>query len=121
MDSQFIGEIGEMEAARYFMYHGYVILSANYRCKFGEIDLIAEDKKYICFVEVKTRSENMRYAPADAVDYAKRSKIIASAQLYLSKYDMERQPRFDIVEVYFENGEPSKLNHIKGAFDASGK
>lgn len=74
MDSSLIGDYGELEAARYFRYHGYLILAANYRCKFGEIDLIVEDKKYICFVEVKTRSENMLYAPADAVDFSKERK-----------------------------------------------
>lgn len=121
MNSRFVGELGEIEAARYLRYHGYIILEANYECKFGEIDLIAEDRHYVCFVEVKTRSENMRYAPADAVDFSKRSKIIASAQLFLSTYEEERQPRFDIIEVYFENGEPVKLNHIENAFDASGK
>lgn len=121
LNSEFIGELGEIEAARYFRYHGYIILNANYRCKFGEIDLIVEDRKYVCFVEVKTRSENMRYAPAEAVGYAKRSRIIASAQMFLSTYDADRQPRFDIVEVYFENGEPVRLNHIEGAFDANGK
>lgn len=121
MKRQFIGELGEIEAARYFRYHGYLILEANYECKFGEIDLIVEDKKHICFVEVKTRSENSRYAPKDAVDFQKRAKIIASARLFLSTYDMERQPRFDIVEVFFENDEPSKLNHIENAFDATGK
>lgn len=120
MDSNLLGDYGEFEAARYFRYHGYIILAANYRCKFGEIDLIVEDRKYIAFVEVKTRSENMRYAPADAVDFSKRQKIIASAQLYLTDYKMKRQPRFDIVEVYFENDEPVKLNHIESAFDAEG-
>lgn len=120
MDKRYVGELGEIEAARYLRYHGYMLLAANYRCKFGEIDLIAEDKKYICFVEVKTRSENMRYSPADAVDFAKRAKLIASAQFYLAKYKGERQPRFDIIEIYFEDGEPVKLNHIESAFDASG-
>ncbi len=121
MDAKFIGELGEIEAARYFRSHGYLVIAANYRCRLGEIDIIAEDKKYICFAEVKTRSENMRYAPSDAVDYNKRARLIAAAQLFLTDYEMKRQPRFDIIEVYFENGEPVRLNHIINAFDGSGK
>lgn len=119
MDTKLIGEYGEIIASRYLRKKGYEIISSNYSCRLGEIDLIAENKKYICFVEVKTRSENMKYAPADAVHMAKRSKIIATSQFFLKHYKTKRQPRFDIVEVYFEKDEPSKLNHIENAFDST--
>lgn len=118
MDKRFVGELGEIEAARYLRHHGYIIVEANYRCRLGEIDIIAEDKKYLCFVEVKTRSENMMYAPSDAVDNAKRGKIIAAAQLYMTVRKPQRQTRFDVIEVYFENDEPVKINHIENAFDS---
>lgn len=120
MEKALIGDYGELTATRYLRCHGYDIISVNYRCKFGEIDIIAEDKKFICFVEVKTRSENNYFSPADAVDFSKRSKIISSANLFLKDYNMNRQPRFDIIEVYFENDEPSRLNHIENAFDGTG-
>lgn len=120
MEKQLLGRYGEIIASRYLRYHGYVIVSAHYNCRLGEIDLVAEDKKHICFVEVKTRSENMKYTPADAVDISKRNKLIATSQLFLKDYLTEKQPRFDIVEVYFENDEPIKLNHIEGAFDSTG-
>lgn len=120
MNSRLLGKFGEIVASRYLRKHGYDIINANYTCRLGEIDLIAEDKKYLCFVEVKTRSENMRYAPADAVDAFKRARIIAASQLFLKSYDVKRQPRYDIIEVYFENDEPVKINHIENAFDASG-
>lgn len=118
MDKRFVGELGEIEAARYLRHYGYIIVEANYRCRLGEIDIIAEDKKYLCFVEVKTRSENMMYAPSDAVDNAKRAKIIAAAQLYMTVRKPQRQTRFDVIEVYFENDEPVKINHIENAFDS---
>ena len=118
MDKRLIGELGEIEAARYLRRHGYIIVEANYRCRLGEIDIIAEDRKYLCFVEVKTRSENMMYAPSDAVDTAKRAKIIAAAQLYMTVKKPKKQTRFDIIEVYFENDEPIKINHIENAFDS---
>ena len=120
MDSSLLGRFGEILASRYLRTHGYVILSAHYNCRLGEIDLVAEDKKYICFVEVKTRSENMKYSPADAVDISKRQKIISSSNIYLKDYERKRQPRYDIIEVYFENDEPIKINHIKNAFDSYG-
>lgn len=120
MNKALIGNYGELTALRYLRFHGYRIISANYRCKFGEIDIIAEDKKYICFVEVKTRSENNFFSPAEAVDFSKRNKLISSANLFMKNYDMKRQPRFDIIEVYFSDDEPSRLNHIEGAFDGTG-
>lgn len=121
MDSNLLGDYGEIIASRYLRKHGYYIVSANYSCRLGEIDLIAEDKKYLCFVEVKTRSENMKYTPADAVDTTKRTKIIASSQLFMKNYQVKKQPRYDIVEVYFQNDEPVKLNHIENAFDSDAK
>lgn len=121
MDKALLGEYGEIIAARYLVSHGYLIISSNYNRKLGEIDLIAEDRKNICFVEVKTRSENMISTPADAVDFAKRERIIATSQLFLKEYNLNRQPRYDIIEVYFKGDEPQKLNHIENAFDFYGK
>ncbi len=121
MDKQLLGMYGEIIASRYLREYGYMLLSAHYSCRLGEIDLIVSDKKHICFVEVKTRSENMRYAPADAVDFAKRKRIIATSQLFMKEHNVAKQPRYDIIEVYFENDEPVNLNHIEGAFDSIGQ
>lgn len=121
MDKAMLGQIGELAAARYLREKGYQILSANYRCRLGEIDIIAENARYICFVEVKTRSENNLYAPADAVDAAKRKRIVATAQLYLQRNPQEKQPRFDIIEVYLKNARVQRLRHIENAYDGAGK
>ncbi len=118
MEKHSLGRFGEVISARYLRFHGYVIISAQYSCRLGEIDLIATDKKHICFVEVKTRSENMLYAPADAVDASKRNKIIATSQLFLKSFKTDKQPRYDIIEVYFEKDEPAKVNHIENAFNS---
>lgn len=120
MDKRLLGDYGELTALQYLRFHGYKIISVNYRCRFGEIDIIAEDRKYICFIEVKTRSENNYFSPADAVDFSKRRKIISSANLFLKHYDMNRQPRFDIIEIYFKDDEPSDIRHIESAFDGTG-
>ena len=121
MDKKLLGAYGEIIAVRYLITHGYYVVTTNFESRIGELDIIAEDKKYICFVEVKTRSENSMYAPADAVDMAKRERIIATSQSFLKKYKVNRQPRFDIIEVYFKGDEPDRVNHIKNAFDFYGK
>ena len=115
------GSRGEVEASRYLREKGYRIHAANYRCRLGEIDIIAEDEKYICFVEVKTRSETSRFAAADAVDFSKRKKLIAAANLFLTQYDGNKQPRFDIVEIYMRGETVRKIRLIKNAYNGEGK
>ena len=121
MDAQLLGKFGEILASRYLRCQGYDVASANYLSRLGEIDLVAEDKKFICFVEVKTRSEKMLFSPSDAVDYSKRNKIISTSQLFIKENRIKKQVRYDIIEVFFENDEPVKINHIKNAFDANGR
>lgn len=121
MNKSITGKSGELMVSRYLRESGYEIISANYRCRLGEIDIIASDNQYICFVEVKTRSENFKYAPADAVTVSKRKKIIAAASLFLSVNNIKLQPRFDIAEVFVENNKIIKINLIKNAFDGDGR
>lgn len=70
---------------------------------------------------MKTRGENSRYAAADAVDFAKRKKLIAAANVFLMQYDGGKQPLFDIAEVYMRNGEVRKIRLIKNAYNGEGK
>lgn len=115
------GALGEVSAARFLREKGYDIVTANYHCRLGEIDIIAENAKYLCFVEVKTRGERSFFAPADAVDYGKRQKIIATAKFYLSSHPTKKQPRFDVAEVYTKQGKVQKIRLIKNAFDAEAR
>lgn len=121
MNKAATGKSGELYVARYLREKGFIILSANYRCRLGEIDIIAQDNQYICFVEVKTRNENFKFAPADAVDFSKRKKIIAAAMLYTAQNESALQPRFDIAEVIIKSGKVGKINYIKNAFDGDGR
>ncbi|MBR2953975.1 MAG: YraN family protein [Clostridia bacterium] len=121
MNKHLLGAYGEVLASRYLRFHGYELVTAHFNCRLGEIDLIVEDKKHICFVEVKTRSENLLYSPADAVDFSKRNKIIATSNIFLKDFELTKQPRFDIVEVYFKDDEPVRINHIEDAFDSLGQ
>ena len=100
------------------MSHGCRILERNYRMKYGEIDIIAEDYGTIVFVEVKTRRSISYGTPAQAVNYRKQNKIIQMAQIYLRQRRIENRPcRFDVIEVYAVRGD-WQVHHIKGAFEA---
>lgn len=110
------GAYGELSVGRYLREKGYNIINANYRCRMGEIDIIASKGKYICFVEVKTREENSMLKPSDAVDSGKQKKIMLTAQFYLSHNKTSLQPRFDVAEVYIKNDKAAKINYIKNAY-----
>ena len=68
------GVWGEIFAARYLRDNGYRIITANFRSRLGEIDIIAQKGNYMCFVEVKTRGEERLYEPKEAVDFSKQEK-----------------------------------------------
>lgn len=113
------GAWGEALAAEYLRKKHYKILATNYRCRFGEIDLIAANRKYLVFVEVKLRKSD-RFANAfEYVDSRKQERLRTTAALYLSECPTELQPRFDVVEVYAPQGtETTKpiIHHMEDAF-----
>lgn len=117
------GAAGEVLAARFLRGKGYTLLAANVHSRFGEIDIIACDKTYIAFVEVKTRSEDAVYAPREAVTAGKQRRILRTASLYLQQHPTPLQPRFDVIEVVTRKGAPMKvveLNHLMGAYETEG-
>lgn len=121
MDKKLRGRWGEEKAAEYLRSKRYGITGMNYACRFGEIDIIAEDRKYVVFVEVKLR-RNADFGQArEFVTPAKQRRIIAAAQLWLAGNATEKQPRFDVVEIY--TGETScgniRINHIQNAFEVN--
>lgn len=117
------GAAGEVLAARFLRDKGYTITASNVRSRFGEIDIIACDKRYMVFVEVKTRREDSLYAPREAVTAAKQKRIIHTAALYLQNHPTPLQPRFDVVEVVTDLHNPmqiTEINHIVGAYETEG-
>lgn len=115
------GAAGEVLAARFLREKGYAILAANYRCRQGEIDIIAADRRYIAFIEVKTRRTDSLYAPREAVTAAKQRRLLQTAALYLARFPSDKQPRFDVIEVLTDPSDPLALveiNHIMGAYEA---
>lgn len=112
------GAWGERAAQDFLARKGYRILDANFRTRFGEIDIIAQDGKYIVFVEVKTR-RNARFAAArEHVTPTKQARIIAAAEKWLQGHPDDMQSRFDVIEVYGEEGAPvpPRINHLENAF-----
>ena len=105
------GAWGEKAARLYLEKRGWHTAATNFRTRFGEIDIIAENAQYVIFAEVKTR-KNARYGPAcEAVTPAKQAKIIAAAQAWLQEHPTEKQPRFDVIEVYGEEGALAAAAH----------
>ena len=115
-----VGAWGESIAAQYLQRKRYKIIATGYRCRYGEIDLIAESKKYLVFVEVKLR-KNARFANAfEHVDFHKQNKLRTTAQMYLSEYPTELQPRFDVIEIYAPDGILTvrpEIHHMEDAFE----
>ena len=115
-----LGRWGEAEAANFLRRKGYTIVAANYTTRFGEIDLIAENRQYLIFVEVKLR-KNAAFAQArEFVDYRKQQRLRTTASMYLSRYPTSLQPRFDVIEIYAPQGTETKkliINHLEDAFE----
>ena len=114
-----MGRWGEDIAGEYLKKHGYRVIGRNYGCRFGEIDIITENRKYVVFVEVKMRKDDRFASAMEFVTVEKQRRVIATAQLWLTQNETALQPRFDVVEVYAPEGiltkEP-KIHHIEDAF-----
>lgn len=106
-----VGFFGERRAAKYLKKSGYVILERNFKCPFGEVDIIAGKNDTICFVEVKTRSSDYFGAPNQAVDLQRQKRYINSARYYFAGREINCVVRFDIIEITKEG-----VNHIENAF-----
>ena len=103
---------GEELAADWIRRQGGRILAANFRCRFGEIDLICEEKGYLCFTEVKLRKSATYGSAGSFVDFRKQNKLRATAQYYLLSHSTTLQPRFDVIEIYAPYGLETKFPNI---------
>ena len=126
---QNIGKYGEKLAARYLKKNGYRIVGKNLHFGKNELDLIAKNKDFLAFVEVKTRSYDGTQdveanRPALAVDMDKRLRTVQAAKAYLRAHPTHLCPRLVVVEVYLDRQnrlKPFKIHHIEAAFAANGK
>ena len=114
-----LGAFGEAAAAEYLRKKHYEILGMNYRCRLGELDIIARQKETFVFVEVKLRREGGFASAAEAVTPAKQRRLEVAAETWLAASELEDVPcRFDVIEVYLEKsgGRIKSIRHIEEAF-----
>ena len=112
-----LGHTGETIAISFLRKHGIKIIERNYRCRYGEIDIIAKDKDTIAFVEVKTRKNLSRGIPQMAVDFKKQRQISKVASHYIRyKRAVNIPARFDVIAINLADG-PAKIEYIKDAFE----
>ncbi|MTI84513.1 MAG: YraN family protein [Firmicutes bacterium] len=113
-----LGRLGEKVSLDYLKEQGFQIHKTNYKCKIGELDIIAADKEALVFVEVRSRSTKRFGLPEESIGPVKQRKIRMVASLYLqSLHKPLPKVRFDVLALHFKaNGELMKINHIKNAF-----
>lgn len=113
------GAWGESVAAGFLKKKHYKLVAMNYRCRFGEIDLIVSNKNFLVFVEVKLRKSDKFANAHEFVDYHKQNRIRTTAEYFLSDYQTRLQPRFDVIEIYAPDGVNTQnpvIRHMEDAF-----
>lgn len=117
--TKLLGAWGEALAAEYLRKKHYTILASGYRSRFGEIDLIAQNRKSLVFVEVKLRKSPNFAQAREYVDHRKQEKLRKTASMYLSQNPSDLAARFDIIEIYAPEGTATRhpiINHLEEAF-----
>jgi putative endonuclease len=111
---------GEIYTARYLRDRGCDIIGSNFKCRFGEADIIAAEGEKMLIVEVKTRNESATLRPMEAVDENKRDRLEKTAQVFIKASGLtDLHPRFDVAEVYLNDDyELVSLNYIENAFSS---
>lgn len=115
-----VGAWGESVAAAYLKKKRYQLEAAGYRCRFGEIDLIVSNKKYLVFVEVKLRKSDKFAQALEYVDHFKQERLRTTAAMYLNQFPTKLQPRFDVIEIYAPEGVTTihpVIRHMEAAFE----
>ena len=118
--SKLTGAWGEALAAEYLRKKRYKIVASGYRSRFGEIDLIVSNRKFLVFVEVKLRKNGSFASAREYVDQRKQDKLRITASMYLSQNPTNLQPRFDVIEIYAPQGAATAdpvITHLEDAFE----
>ncbi|RKY38894.1 MAG: YraN family protein [Candidatus Omnitrophota bacterium] len=112
-----LGQWGEEVAVKFLRKKGCRIIAQNYASPWGEIDIIAKEKRCLVFVEVKTRSSSRFGLPQEAVDRRKQKQISKSALYYLSTHQLLNTPaRFDVVSIFLHSDGLREINWFKDVF-----
>lgn len=119
-EAKLLGRWGEALVAADLRRRGFRILASGYRSRFGEIDLIATDDKYLCFLEVKLRGTGALVSGREAVDRRKQRRLRTTAEYWLAEHPAEPlQPRFDVAEVWAPQGTATRrprITYLENAF-----
>jgi putative endonuclease len=114
-DSHSLGEQGEELAAVHLKEKGYKILHRNWKSGKKELDIVAENKDFVVFVEVKTRSENFLASAQDTISREKRRLMLFAAESYLQRYNINKDGRFDVITI-ISKGQNFTIEHLENAF-----
>jgi putative endonuclease len=111
------GDAGEKAAARFLISRGYSILDTNFRCRYGEIDIIARHKECLVFVEVRTKKSLAFGTPQESITRSKMDKLILTAQTYMQQHeDMSLNWRIDVIAIVLEgDGTVRSIELLEGA------
>lgn len=117
-ESKIIGNSGEEKACEYLKNKGYKIIDRNFRSRRGEIDIVAKDKDFFVFTEVKNYSKRSFFMPAFAIRKYKKQRIIHAAKLYVYKfYLFKNNCRFDVIAIYEDENRNKIIEHFINAFE----
>ena len=118
-NARLLGQWGEEQVAEKLEREGWTVVARNFRCRMGELDLVAENRTFLAFVEVKLRKDDRFGLACEAVTTSKQRKLRTAAQFYLMRHPTRLQPRFDVAEVYAPQGVRTKapaIYYIENAF-----
>ncbi len=112
-----LGRKGEQAAVNFLKSNGYDIVTTNYRTRLGQIDIVARDKKTVCFVEVKTRRTARFGKPAEAIEASKQRRISGVALMFLKQNKLLNSPaRFDVISISYPDMQP-EIELTRNAFE----
>jgi putative endonuclease len=118
MSNQQTGQQGETLAAAYLQQQGYDIITRNWHCPVGELDIIARQAKALVFVEVRTRRAVTSETAFASISIAKRQRLMAAIYAYLQAHDLENADwRVDVVAVALQRHKPPLIEHLEDALD----
>ena len=119
MDRQQVGKLGEKAAQKFVKKRGYRIRETGFRCRHGEIDIIAQQKDCLVFVEVRTKSNLEFGTPEESITQAKKERLIASALTYTNTHqDIPSLWRIDVIAIELDDkGKTKRIDHIENAIE----
>ena len=118
-NTKLLGSWGEEQTADWLRRRGWKIIGMNYTTRFGEIDVIAENRRYVAFVEVKLRKSGSFALPREFVTRQKQERLLLAAQQWLEANPTKKQPRFDVAEIYAPDGTETRrpdIEYFENAF-----